>query len=53
MLWNQLSGKYEARDIHLLDMVYLNLYNQYTCAKSHQASLQEQDLLASLDNLVA
>jgi hypothetical protein len=52
-LWNQLFDKYEAGDTHLLDMLYLNLYSQYTCIKSHQGSLQEQNLLASLDNLLA
>jgi hypothetical protein len=53
MMWNQLSGRYEAKDIHLLDMLYSNLYNQYTCVKSHHAFLQEQGLLTSLDNLLA
>jgi hypothetical protein len=53
MLWNQLSGKYETGDTHLLDMLYLNWYNQYTCPKSHRAFLQELGLLVSLDNLLA
>jgi hypothetical protein len=52
-MWNQLSGTYEAGDIHILDMLYSNLYNQYTCAKSHQAFLQERGLLTNLDNLLA
>jgi hypothetical protein len=51
-LWNQLSGIYKAEDIHLLDMLYSNLYNKYTCAKSQQVFLQERGLLASLDNLL-
>jgi hypothetical protein len=51
-LWNQLSGKYEVGDTHLLDMLYSNLYNQYTCAKSHRTFLQELGLLTSLDNLL-
>jgi hypothetical protein len=38
-LWNQLSDKYEAGDTHLLDMLYSNLYNQYTSTKSHWAFL--------------
>jgi hypothetical protein len=52
-LWNQLSGKYESGDTHLLDIFYSNLYSQYTCAKSHQDFLQEWDLLVSLNNLLA
>jgi hypothetical protein len=51
-LWNQQSSKYDVGDTHLLDMLYLNLYNKYTCAKSHWIFLQELDLLASLDNLL-
>jgi hypothetical protein len=33
-LWNRLSGRYEIGDIHLLNILYSNLYNRYTCAKS-------------------
>jgi hypothetical protein len=51
-LLNQLSDRFEAGDTHLLDMLYSNWYNQYTCATSHRAFLQEHDLLASLDNLL-
>jgi hypothetical protein len=51
-LWNQLSGKYEVGDTHLLGMLYSMLYNQYTCATSHRTFLQELGLLTSLDNLL-
>jgi hypothetical protein len=53
MLWNQLSSKYEVGDTQLLNMLYSNLYNRYTCVKSHRAFLQGLSLLSSLDNLLA
>jgi hypothetical protein len=53
ILWNQQFDRFNIGDTHLLDMLYSNWYNKYTCTKNHQAFLQEPGLLTSLDNQLA